>query len=168
MTGWVECVPNFSEGRNDNIIRAIESAIAGVPQVYLLDLHTNQSHNRSVYTFVGEPDAVAEAAFCGVRAAVGLIDLTQHSGVHPRMGAADVVPFVPLLGITRELCIALATRLGKRVGRELQVPVYLYGDAAAVPSRRDLPDIRRGEFEGLLTAVHEDATNLHEDSVKLH
>ncbi len=160
MTGWVECVPNFSEGRNDNIIRAIESAIAGVPQVYLLDLHTNQSHNRSVYTFVGEPDAVAEAAFCGVRAAVGLIDLTQHSGVHPRMGAADVVPFVPLLGITRELCIALATRLGERVGRELRVPVYLYGDAAAVPSRRDLPDIRRGEFEGLLTAVHEDATKL--------
>ena len=160
VSGWVECVPNFSEGRDDNIIRALESAIAGVPRVYLLDLHADQFHNRSVYTFVGEPDAVAEAAWCSVRAAVELIDLTRHSGVHPRMGAADVVPFVPLPGVTRELCVALATELGERVGRELQVPVYLYGDAATVPHRRDLPNIRRGEFEGLLDAVHADATKI--------
>jgi glutamate formiminotransferase len=160
MTGWVECVPNFSEGRNDNVIRAIESAIAGVPQVYLLDLHTDRSHNRSVYTFVGEPDAVAEAAFCAVRTAVELIDLNRHFGVHPRMGAADVIPFVPLPGITHELCVALATGLGERVGRELQVPVYLYGDAATQSNRRDLPNIRRGEFEGLLNAVQADATKI--------
>ena len=160
MTGWVECVPNFSEGRNDNIIRALESAIAGVPRVHLLDLHTDRSHNRSVYTFVGEPDAVVEAAFCAVRTAVELIDLTQHSGVHPRMGAADVVPFVPLHGITRELCVALARGLGERVGRELQVPVYLYGDAATLSNRRDLPNIRRGEFEELLDAVQADATKI--------
>ncbi|PYP77646.1 MAG: glutamate formimidoyltransferase [Gemmatimonadetes bacterium] len=145
----IECVPNFSEGRRPEVVAAIRDAIAGVPGAYLLDSSLDASHNRSVITFVAEIGVVVDAAFAGIREAQRLIDLTSHSGEHPRMGAADVVPFIPLEGSTMEDCIALARQLGERVGRELGIPVFLYERAATRPDRENLADVRRGEFEGL-------------------
>jgi glutamate formiminotransferase/formiminotetrahydrofolate cyclodeaminase len=145
----IECVPNFSEGRRPEVVAAIRDAIAAVPGAYLLDASSDASHNRSVITFVAEIGVVAEAAFAGIREAQRSIDLTTHSGEHPRMGAADVVPFIPLEGSTMEDCIALARQLGERVGRELGIPVFLYERAATRPDRENLADVRRGEFEGL-------------------
>ena len=145
----IECVPNFSEGRRPEVVAAIRDAIAAVPGAYLLDASSDASHNRSVITFVAEIGVVAEAAFAGIREAQRQIDLTTHSGEHPRMGAADVVPFIPLEGSTMEDCIALARQLGERVGRELGIPVFLYERAATRPDRENLADVRRGEFEGL-------------------
>ena len=145
----IECVPNFSEGRRSDVVGAIRDAIAGTPGAYVLDASTDASHNRSVITFVAPAEVVAEAAFRGIGEAVRRIDLTTHSGEHPRMGAADVVPFIPLEGATMEDCVALARQLGERVGRELGVPVFLYERAATRPDRENLADVRRGEFEGL-------------------
>jgi glutamate formiminotransferase/formiminotetrahydrofolate cyclodeaminase len=145
----VECVPNFSEGRDPATIDALRSAITGVAGVQLLDVQNDQAHNRSVFTFVGSPTAVVDAAFAALRVATERIDLTKHSGEHPRMGAADVVPFVPVAGITMDECVALARTLGKRVGKELGIPVFLYAKAATRPGHERLPDIRKGEFEGL-------------------
>ena len=145
----IECVPNFSEGRRPEVVAAIRDAIAAVPGAYLLDASSDASHNRSVITFVAPIENVADAAFAGIRAAQSLIDLTSHAGEHPRMGAADVVPFIPLEGSTMEDCIALARALGERVGRELDIPVFLYERAATRPDRENLADVRRGEFEGL-------------------
>jgi glutamate formiminotransferase/formiminotetrahydrofolate cyclodeaminase len=145
----IECVPNFSEGRRPEVVAAIRDAIAGVPGAYLLDASSDASHNRSVITFVADIAVVADAAFAGIREAARRIDLTSHSGEHPRMGAADVVPFIPLDGSTMEDCIALARGLGERVGRELGIPVFLYERAATRPDRENLADVRRGEFEGL-------------------
>jgi len=145
----IECVPNFSEGRRPDVVAAIRDAIAAVPGAYLLDASSDASHNRSVITFVADIAIVADAAFAGIREAQRQIDLTQHSGEHPRMGAADVVPFIPLEGSTMEDCIALARQLGERVGRELGIPVFLYERAATRPDRENLADVRRGEFEGL-------------------
>ena len=145
----IECVPNFSEGRRPEVVAAIRDAIAGVPGTYLLDASSDASHNRSVITFVAPIEMVADAAFVGIREAQRRIDLTTHSGEHPRMGAADVVPFIPLEGSTMEDCIALARQLGERVGRELGIPVFLYERAATRPDRENLADVRRGEFEGL-------------------
>jgi len=145
----IECVPNFSEGRRPEVVAAIRDAIAAVPGAYLLDASSDASHNRSVITFVAEIGVVAEAAFAGIREAAHHIDLTSHTGEHPRMGAADVVPFIPLEGSTMEDCIALARQLGERVGRELGIPVFLYERAATRPDRENLADVRRGEFEGL-------------------
>src|SRR6186997_2773731 len=145
----IECVPNFSEGRRPEVVAAIRDAIAAVPGAYLLDASSDASHNRSVITFVADIAVVADAAFAGIREAARQIDLTQHSGEHPRMGAADVVPFIPLEGSTMEDCIALARQLGERVGRELGIPVFLYEHAATRPDRENLADVRRGEFEGL-------------------
>src|SRR6476469_8478749 len=145
----VECVPNFSEGRRPEIVAAIRDAIAGVAGAHVLDTSADASHNRCVITFVAPIDVVADAAFAGIRAAHELIDLTTHSGEHPRMGATDVVPFIPLEGATMEDCIALARQLGERVGRELAIPVFLYERAATRPDRENLADVRRGEFEGL-------------------
>ncbi len=145
----IECVPNFSEGRRPEAVAAIRDAIAAVPGAYLLDASSDASHNRSVITFVAEIGVVAEAAFAGIREAAHQIDLTSHTGEHPRMGAADVVPFIPLEGSTMEDCIALARQLGERVGRELGIPVFLYERAATRPDRENLADVRRGEFEGL-------------------
>lgn len=145
----VECVPNFSEGRRPEVVAAIRDAIAGVDGVTLLDVSSDASHNRSVVTFVVPVDRAVDAAFAGIRAAREQIDLTRHSGEHPRMGAADVVPFVPLEGSTMEDCITLARALGDRVGRELEIPVFLYERAATRPDRENLADVRRGEFEGL-------------------
>jgi glutamate formiminotransferase / formiminotetrahydrofolate cyclodeaminase len=145
----VECVPNFSEGRRPEVIEAIRDAIAAVEGVSVLDVSSDPSHNRSVITFVAPAESAVDAAFAGIRAASERIDLCQHTGEHPRIGATDVVPFIPLEGSTMEDCIALARQLGERVGRELKIPVYLYERAATTPARENLADVRRGEFEGL-------------------
>ena len=145
----VECVPNFSEGRRPEVIEAIRVAIAAVEGVSVLDVSSDPSHNRSVITFVAPVESAVEAAFAGIRAAGERIDLCKHTGEHPRIGATDVVPFIPLEGSTMEDCIALARQLGERVGRELGIPVYLYERAATTPARENLADVRRGEFEGL-------------------
>jgi glutamate formiminotransferase / formiminotetrahydrofolate cyclodeaminase len=145
----VECVPNFSEGRRPEVIEAIRAAIASVGGVSVLDLSSDVSHNRSVITFVAPVETAVDAAFAGIRVAGERINLCKHTGEHPRIGATDVVPFIPLEGSTMEDCIALARQLGERVGRELRIPVYLYERAATTPARENLADVRRGEFEGL-------------------
>jgi glutamate formiminotransferase/formiminotetrahydrofolate cyclodeaminase len=145
----IECVPNFSEGRRPEVVAAIRDAIAVVKGVTILDVSSDHSHNRTVITFVVTAESAVQAAFAGIRTARERIDLTQHQGEHPRMGAADVVPFIPLEGSTMEDCIVLARALGERVGRELEIPVFLYERAATRPDRENLADVRRGEFEGL-------------------
>ena len=145
----VECVPNFSEGRRPEVVAAIRDAIADVEGVSVLDVSSDTSHNRSVITFVAPVETAVDAAFAGIRVAAERIDLCKHTGEHPRIGATDVVPFIPLEGSTMEDCIALARQLGERVGNELKIPVYLYERAATTPARENLADVRRGEFEGL-------------------
>src|SRR5881394_726063 len=145
----VECVPNFSEGRDQRTIDALRAAVSDIPGVQLLDVQTDAAHNRSVLTMVGDPEATGNAAFAAMRVARERIDLTKHSGEHPRMGATDVVPFVPVSGVTMDDCIALARTLGERVGTELEIPVFLYARAAARPDRVLLPEVRKGEFEGM-------------------
>ena len=152
----VECVPNFSEGRNVATLDALREALTSVPGVRLLDVQADASHNRSVFTFVAAPEAAAEAAFRAVRLASQRIDLRQHTGEHPRMGAADVVPFIPLEGVTMDDCVALAKKLGERIGKELEIPVFLYERAATRPERQNLADVRRGEFEGLRDQIGKD------------
>ena len=145
----IECVPNFSEGRRPEVVEAIRDAIASVAGAHVLDTSADASHNRSVITFVAPIDVIVDAAFAGIQEAQRHIDLTTHTGEHPRMGAADVVPFIPLEGATMEDCIALARQLGARVGDELGIPVFLYERAATRPDRENLADVRRGEFEGI-------------------
>lgn len=152
----VECVPNFSEGRDAAILDALRAALTAVPGVRLLDVQADPSHNRSVFTFVAPPDAAVSAAFGAVAVARERIDLTKHRGEHPRMGATDVVPFIPVRDVTMADCVALAKRLAERVGRELEIPVFLYANAAARPERERLPDIRKGEFEGLRARIGTD------------
>ena len=149
----IECVPNFSEGRRPEIVDAIRAAIAAVESVHVLDVSSDASHNRSVITFVASVDHAVDAAFAGIATARELIDLTTHEGEHPRLGATDVVPFIPLEGATMDDCIALARRLGQRVGEELEIPVFLYERAATRPDRENLADVRRGEFEGLRAEI---------------
>lgn len=149
MTQIVECVPNFSEGRRQAVVDQIVAAMRAVRGIQVLDVQCDVDHNRSVVTFVGAPQAVLDASFRGVAKAVELIDLNHHRGEHPRMGAADVVPFVPIRGVTMQDCVDLARRLGERVGSELAIPVYLYEAAATRPDRRNLADVRRGEYERL-------------------
>ncbi len=153
MSPLIECVPNFSEGRDPAVIEAIAEAIRSVKAVSLLDVDAGADTNRTIYTFVGEPEPVLEAAFRALQAAAKLIDMSKHHGAHPRLGAADVTPFVPVSRATLEECAALARRLGERVGRELGVPVYLYEAAASTPARRNLADVRSGEYEGLAAKV---------------
>jgi glutamate formiminotransferase/formiminotetrahydrofolate cyclodeaminase len=152
----VECVPNFSEGRRSEVIAAIRDAIAKVEGVSILDVSSDTSHNRSVITFVAPVESAVDAALAGIRVAAERIDLCKHTGEHPRIGATDVVPFIPLEGSTMEDCIALARQLGERVGRELKIPVYLYERAATSPARENLADVRRGEFEGLREELGKD------------
>jgi glutamate formiminotransferase/formiminotetrahydrofolate cyclodeaminase len=144
----VECVPNFSEGRDkakvDTIIEAMK-----VPGVFLLDREMDADHNRCVITLVGEREAIQEAAIRGVGKAAELIDLTRHQGAHPRMGAADVIPFIPIDGVTIEDCVAMARHVGAEIAKRFQIPVYLYEAAAATPERQNLENIRRGQFEGI-------------------
>jgi glutamate formiminotransferase / formiminotetrahydrofolate cyclodeaminase len=145
----VECIPNFSEARRPEVVETIVQAITGVPGVRLLDRHSDLDHNRTVVTFVGPPAAVEEAAFQSIRTAGELIDLDHHRGEHPRIGASDVVPFVPISDVSMLECVEMARRLGQRVGEKLQIPVYLYEDAATRPERRNLEDIRHGQYEAL-------------------
>ena len=144
----VQCVPNFSEGRRRDVVESIadEMRVAGAKVV---DVEMDPDHNRSVITLVGEPEAVAEAMFKGARKAVALIDMESHRGEHPRIGAVDVVPFVPLRNVTMAECVELARRFGRRLAEELGVPVYLYEEAATRPQYRNLADVRKGEYEGL-------------------
>src|SRR5512136_3324869 len=145
----VECVPNFSEGRDRDKIGAITSEIEAVPGVKLLDVDPGASTNRTVVTFIGAPEAVKEAAFRAIAKAAEVIDMRGHKGAHSRQGATDVCPFVPISGVTMDDCVQLSRRLGERVGRELGIPVYLYEKAATRPAREKLPDIREGEYEAL-------------------
>lgn len=149
----VECVPNFSEGRNMKVIEDITSVIKDVPEVELKDIDPGDATNRTVVTFVGSPEGVVEAAFRAIKRASELIDMTKHKGAHPRFGATDVCPFVPVEGVTMDECVVLAKRLGKRVGEELGIPVYLYEHAATDPRRRNLAYVRKGEYEGLPTKM---------------
>ena len=149
MTQLIECVPNFSEGQNQQSIEAIRAAIASVKGIQILDIKPGIADHRTVFTFVGEPDIVVEAAFLGIQEAQKRIDMRNHRGEHPRMGATDVCPLIPIRNITLEECASWARHLGKRVGEELHIPVYLYEAAATTPQRTRLPDIRRGEYEGL-------------------
>ncbi|NWG34249.1 MAG: glutamate formimidoyltransferase [Chloroflexi bacterium] len=148
-TSLIECIPNFSEARRPEVIDQIVAAITSVPGARLLDRSSDLDHNRTVLTFAGEPSAVEEAAFRAIQTAAELIDLDQHTGAHPRIGATDVVPFVPLSNASMEECIAIAKRLGERVGGELGIPVYLYEAAATRPERVNLENIRKGQYEGL-------------------
>ncbi|MCJ7717504.1 MAG: glutamate formimidoyltransferase, partial [Anaerolineales bacterium] len=145
----VECIPNFSEGRNQAVIEDIKAVIAAVEGIFVLDTHMDADHNRSVITFVGHPRAVEEAAFRMIKKASQLIDLEKHSGEHPRIGATDVVPFVPISNITMKECVEMAHRVGERVGKELEIPVFLYEEAARIPERSRLEVVRKGEYEGL-------------------
>jgi len=149
MQKIVECVPNFSEGRDQSIINKITDTIKSVPAVTLLDVDPGESTNRTVVTFVGSPDGVVEAAFQAAKTAYELIDMTKHNGEHPRIGAVDVVPFVPVANVTMEECVELSKQFGKRVGEELGVPIYLYEEAQPNPDRKAMRQIRSGEYEGL-------------------
>lgn len=152
----VECVPNFSEGRDKAKVEEIVSAARKVPGVQVLDVETDPDHNRCVLSFVAPPEAAVEACFQVAKKARELIDLNGHKGEHPRMGAVDVIPFVPVSGLTIHECVALAERLGARIGNDLSIPVYLYDHAARVPERKDLAAVRKGQFEGLKELIGKD------------
>ena len=156
MTRLVECVPNFSEGRRREVVEELIQVVASVPGVTLLDSEMDPDHNRSVLTFAGEPEPVAEAAFRVAERAAARIDLNQHQGQHPRMGATDVVPFVPIEGLTLDDCAEIARGVGKRIGEQLGIPIFLYEAAASRPDRVSLADVRRGEFEGLRERIGTD------------
>src|SRR5215469_4370487 len=151
-----ECVPNFSEGRDAAVVRALADAARAVPGVTVLDVESNADHHRSVISLVGEGDPLLEGVFRMIRMAVEKIDLRTHRGEHPRMGAVDVVPFVPLGDATDAEAVALAVRLGERTWRELRLPVYLYASAARRPERADLAVVRKGQFEGIRETIATD------------
>lgn len=156
MKRIVECVPNFSEGRRPDVVRQIVDAIAAVEGVNVLDYSLDADHNRSVVTFVAPPETVGDAAFAGIAKAAELIDMTRHTGAHPRMGATDVCPFVPVRGVTLDECVEIARATGKRVGDELGIPIYLYEAAATRPERENLADVRRGQYEGIRDSIATD------------
>jgi len=156
MTQLIECIPNFSEARRPEVIDQIVAAITSVEGARLLDRSSDLDHNRTVLTFAGPPEVVEEAAFRAIKTAAELIDLDQHTGAHPRIGATDVCPFVPLSDVSMEECIAIAHRLGQRVGSELSIPVYLYEAAATRPERANLENIRKGQYEGLKIEIESD------------
>ena len=153
MAKLVECIPNFSEGRNEALINEFVDAIKSVPGVMLLDHSSDTSHNRSVFTFAGSPEGVMDAAFKCAKIAVEKIDLTKHSGEHPRMGAVDVIPFVPLKDISTAECVEMSRQLGQKLWDELKLPVFLYEDSAATPERRNLATLRKGQFEGMAKKI---------------
>lgn len=149
MERIVECVPNISEGRRKDVIEAVVNEVRSTPNVMLLDYSSDESHNRSVITFMGEPAAVVDAAVKLAKKAAELIDLTKHTGEHPRMGAVDVIPLIPIRGITKEETVELSKKLGERVCIEADIPVFLYEDSASAPNRTNLAAIRKGQFEGM-------------------
>lgn len=152
MDKLIECVPNFSEGRRPQVVAEIVEVMRG-QGVVVLDVHSDPAHNRSVVTVAGAPDRVLEAAFLACQAAARLIDMEQHRGEHPRIGATDVIPLIPLEGTSLDECVEWARQLGRRIGEELGIPVYLYGAAATRPDRVRLADVRRGEYEGLKESI---------------
>ena len=156
MSKLIECVPNFSEGRNPEVLDQIVAAITAVPGTHLLDREMDAAHHRAVVTFVGEPDAVRAGAFAGIAKATELIDMNVHSGEHPRLGATDVCPFIPLVDAGLEDCVVLAKELGRDVAERLHLPVYLYEAAATKPERENLANIRRGEYEGIRDEMGKD------------
>jgi glutamate formiminotransferase len=165
----VECVPNFSEGRNVEIINSIVAEIEKVAQVHVLDREMDKNHNRAVVTFIGEPEAVKQAAFLSCAKATELIDLNVHKGEHPRIGATDVIPFIPISEVTMAECVALAKQLGEEIADKLGIPVYLYEEAATRPERRDLGNIRKGQYELLKhEIVHNPARKPDYGPCKLH
>ena len=153
MSKLVECVPNFSEGRRPEVIEAITAEVKNIPGVKLLDVKADASHNRVVVTFVGEPQAAKQAAFNACKKAAELIDMEKHHGEHPRIGATDVIPFIPVKNMTMEECVQLADELAQEIAEKLEIPVYLYEEAAKIPARKSLPDIRKGQYEGLKTEI---------------
>jgi len=155
MAKIVECVPNISEGRNMEVVEAVVNEIRNTPGVTLLDYSSDASHNRSVLTFFGDPERVADAAVAVAKKAAELIDLTKHQGAHPRMGAVDVIPFIPLKEMTVEETVELSKRVAERVWNEAKMPVFLYEDSASAPHRVNLAKIRKGEFEGMAEKVLE-------------
>jgi glutamate formiminotransferase len=156
MARIVECVPNFSEGRNKAVIEMIVDEVRKVEGVKLLDYSPDTDHNRTVVTFVGNPEGVKAAAFNLAKKASELIDMAVHQGGHPRMGATDVVPFIPVSEVSMEECISIAKEVGMRIGDELGIPVYLYEDAALKPERKNLADIRKGQYEGFFEKIKEE------------
>lgn len=153
----VECVPNFSEGRDEKVVEQIVDEIRKVSGVKFLDYSTDADHNRCVVTFVGEPEKVVEAAFNAAKKASELIDMTKHKGGHPRMGATDVIPLIPISEVTMEECVEYSKILAKRIGEELGIPVYLYEESATRPDRKNLSKIRKGEYEGFFEKIKEDS-----------
>lgn len=147
MAKIIECVPNFSEGRNKDIVEKILDEVRQTEKVKLLDYSSDKDHNRTVVTFIGKPEGVKMAAFKLTKKASELIDLRKHKGEHPRMGATDVIPFIPIQDVTMEECIKIAEELGQMIGEKLDIPIYLYEDAARTPERRNLAVIRKGQFE---------------------
>jgi glutamate formiminotransferase len=153
MAQIVECIPNFSEGRNKALINELADAVKSCSGVMLLNSSSDESHNRTVLTFAGSPEGVFDAAFRCAKIAVEKIDLTKHSGEHPRMGAVDVIPFVPLMDITTAKCVEMSKKLGQKLWDELRLPVFLYEDSASSPERKNLAILRKGEFEGMAEKI---------------
>jgi glutamate formiminotransferase / 5-formyltetrahydrofolate cyclo-ligase len=153
MAQIVECIPNFSEGRNKALINELADAVRSSSGVMLLNCNSDRSHNRTVLTFAGSPEGILDAAFKCAKIAVEKIDLTKHSGEHPRMGAVDVIPFVPLRDITTAECVEMSKKLGQKLWDELRLPVFLYEDSASTPERRNLAALRKGQFEGMAEKI---------------
>ncbi len=156
MSKLIECVPNFSEGRNKPVIEKIVDEVRKTEGVKLLDYSSDEDHNRTVVTMVGSPEGIELAAFNLAKRASELIDMSIHQGGHPRMGATDVVPFIPISDVIMEECIEIAKRVGKRIGEELNIPVYLYEDAASTVNRKNLAEVRKGQYEGFFDKIKKD------------
>ena len=149
MAKLVECIPNFSEGRNQAVLDTLVAVAKSVPGCTLMDVQSDPTHNRSVFTLVGSPEGIEEVSFELCKKAAELIDMRKHEGAHPRMGATDVIPFVPTIGMTVEECVELSKRVAKRIWEELQIPSFLYEDSATTPERKNLATVRKGQFEGM-------------------
>ncbi|NLD34219.1 MAG: glutamate formimidoyltransferase [Clostridiales bacterium] len=149
MPKLIECIPNFSEGRNQAVIDGLTAVAKSVPGVSLFDVQSDESHNRCVYTLVGSPEGIEEVAFLLAKKAMETIDMTKHEGAHPRMGATDVIPFVPTMDVTVEECVAMSKRVAQRIWDELKIPSFLYEDSASSPDRVNLAAVRKGQFEGM-------------------
>ena len=168
MSKLMECIPNISEGRRKDVVEAVVDEVRNTPGVALLNYSSDESHNRSVLTFVGAPEAVSEAAFRVAKKAEALIDLRIHQGEHPRMGAVDVIPFVPIREMEMDECVALSRALGSRIADELEIPVFLYEESASAPHRKNLAAIRKGQFEGMAEKVQQEQWHPDFGGVRIH
>ncbi len=159
MARIIQCVPNFSEGRNKDTIEKIVEEVRKMEEVKLLDYSPDKDHNRCVVTFIGEPEKVIEAAFNACKVAAELIDMSKHNGEHPRMGSTDVIPLIPISDVTMEECIGYSEELGKRIGEELDIPIFLYEKSASEPYRENLAEVRRGQYEGMSEKLKDEKWN---------